>query len=390
MTMRFPRPVHLAIAAAAGVAVGGTAVYVWTSSRRREIISTREAASPLRALELEHPALKHGVPRTTHFRTFSSYVAEYDPRLRNPRYVLEHFTPEVLRGDGNRNNSFFKEDSTLDPRFRSHLDDYRNSGYDRGHMAPAANHKRSQEAMDDTFILTNTCPQVGQGFNRDYWARFERFVQKVAERCDDVFVVTGPCYLPQPGPAGWAMKHSMLGQPPRMQAVPTHFYKVVLGERRNGSTDSTVLGAFVLPNMPIDPKTPLASFAVPVSSLEEVVGISFFPKFLEKEKRLAVDQVSLQWQRIGHAELSQLKLPAGSGGVGATGSPPLLPPPPSSVIAIPELKPKSPGYGMEHICERNGCRLPGERWWEANKKAVAKDLRRTKSSPALARAMPPK
>jgi endonuclease G len=390
MTTRFLRPAHLGIAAAAGVAVGGTAVYLWASSRRGEVISTREAASSLRALELEHPALKHGAPQTTHFRTFSSYVAEYDPRLRNPRYVLEHFNPDVLRGDGNRSNSFFKEDSTLDPRFRSHLGDFKNSVYDRGHMAPASNHKRSQEAMDDTFILTNICPQVGQGFNRDYWARFERFVQKVAERCDDVYVVTGPCYLPQPGPAGWAMNHHMLGQPPKMVAVPTHFYKVVLGEKSNGTTDSTVLGAFVLPNMPIDPKTPLASFAVPVSSLEEVVGISFFPKFLGKEKRLALDQASLQWQRIGHAELSQLKLPAGSGGVGATGSPPLLPPPPNTVVAIPEFKPKSPGYGMEHICEHNGCILPGERWWESNKKAVAKDLRRTKSSPALARAMPPK
>jgi endonuclease G len=178
------------------------------------------------------------------------------------------------------------------------------------------------------------------------------------------------------------MNHSMLGKPPQMVAVPTHFFKVVLGEKRN-SSEGTVLGAFALPNMPIDPKTPLASFAVPISSLEEAVGISFFPKFLEKQKRLAVDQVSLQWQRIGHAELSQLKLP--SSGVGA---PPLLPPPPTSVVPVPEMKPNSPGYGIKHICEHNGCRLPGERWWESNKKA--KDLRRTKSWPALSATMPPK
>ena len=384
MATRFPRPIHIGIAAAAGVAVGGTAVYFWTTASRR---GRDQAASPLK---IEHPALKHGAPVTTYFRMFSSYVAEYDPRLRNPRYVLEHFTPEVLRGDGNRNNSQFKEDLGIDPRFRSHLEDFKNSGYDRGHQAPAANHKRSQIAMDETFLLTNVSPQVGQGFNRDYWARVERFVQQVAERCDDVYVVTGPCYLPQPGPAGWTMNHSMLGKPPQMLAVPTHFYKVVLGEKRNGTPDDVaVIGAFVIPNMPIDPKTPLASFTVPVSALEEVTGISFFPKFLKKEKRLAVDQVSLQWQRIGHAHLSQLKLPAGSGGVSARGSPPLLPPPPVTVVAIPEMKPRSPGYGIEHICEHNGCRLPAERWWEANKKKAARDLRRTKSSPALG-AMPPK
>lgn len=51
-------------------------------------------------------------------------------------------------------------ESGIERRFRSTLDHFRNSGYDRGHMAPAANHKRSQEAMDQTFILSNTSPQA--------------------------------------------------------------------------------------------------------------------------------------------------------------------------------------------------------------------------------------
>jgi hypothetical protein len=45
-------------------------------------------------------------------------------------------------------------------RFRSKLSDFRRSGYDRGHMAPAMNHKSSQKDMDDTFFLTNMSPQV--------------------------------------------------------------------------------------------------------------------------------------------------------------------------------------------------------------------------------------
>lgn len=380
-SMVFYRPFHLGVAAVAGVAVGGTAAYLW--ARQQRAIQPAPGTSAL-----DHPALKHGIPLSSNFRVFTSYVAEYDPRLRNPKYVLEHFTADVLRGDGNRSNSNFKEDPSIDSRFRAQLDDFRGSGYDRGHMAPASNHKRSQEAMDDTFVLTNISPQVGQGFNRDYWARFERFVQELAGRCNDVYVVTGPLFLPQPnGKGGWSMQHPMLGGPPRMVAVPTHFYKIVLGEG-NSADGTTVVGAFVMPNAPIDPKTPLAAYAVPVSALEEVSGISFFPKFFKKEKREAIDQVALQWQHIGHADIARLKLTGGSGSVH------LLPPPVGAVsmsgggseVLVQNAKPGRPGYGMQHICEHNGCRMPAENWWESNKKS-AKQLRRTKSSPALG-AMP--
>ena len=53
--------------------------------------------------------------------------------------------------------------------------------------------------------------QVGEGFNRDYWARFERFVQDTTKSFDDVWVVTGPLYIPRPTPTGWQMDHGMLG-----------------------------------------------------------------------------------------------------------------------------------------------------------------------------------
>lgn len=96
-------------------------------------------------------------------------------------------------------------------RFRAKLSDYRGTGYDRGHMAPASNHKESQGSMDETFSLSNIAPQVGGGFNRDYWARFERFVQDTTKSFDDVWVVTGPLYIPRPGPSGWVLEHPMLG-----------------------------------------------------------------------------------------------------------------------------------------------------------------------------------
>lgn len=79
-------------------------------------------------------------------------------------------------------------------------------------MAPASNHKESQGSMDETFTLSNVAPQVGEGFNRDYWARFERFVQDTTKAYDDVWVVTGPLYIPRPGRQGWVLEHPMLGE----------------------------------------------------------------------------------------------------------------------------------------------------------------------------------
>jgi DNA/RNA endonuclease G (NUC1) len=67
---------------------------------------------------------------------------------------------QSVSGDGERVNSDFKEDKGLDAALRSRLADFKGSGYDKGHLAPAANHKGSQAAMDDTFVLSNISPQV--------------------------------------------------------------------------------------------------------------------------------------------------------------------------------------------------------------------------------------
>lgn len=63
--------------------------------------------------------------------------------------------------------------------------------------------------------------------------------------------------------------HSCTGDAPRLVAVPTHFFKVILADVKGGGG---VVGAFVMPNQPIDPTTPLTAFAVPVTSLEEAAG----------------------------------------------------------------------------------------------------------------------
>lgn len=81
--------------------------------------------------------------------------------------------------------------------FRSTNEDYKYSGYDRGHLAAAGNHKAHQKHCEQTFLLSNMAPQVGRGFNRDSWNRLERHVRKLTKTHTNVYVCTGPLYLAQ-------------------------------------------------------------------------------------------------------------------------------------------------------------------------------------------------
>ncbi|GIJ98820.1 nuclease [Aspergillus viridinutans] len=213
----------------------------------------------------------------------------YDRRTRNPAWVAEHITPYSLSlKNADRKHSSFVEDASIPAIFRAKLADYFRSGYDRGHQVPAADAKWSQDAMDGTFALTNMCPQVGEGFNRDYWAHFEEFCRDLTKKYPSVRIVTGPLYLPHRDPDGkWRVSYEVIGNPPNV-AVPTHFYKVIYAEDGTASpTGKVSLGAFVLPNARIPNDKRLAEFEVPLEVLERASGLEFASKLdASRRKRL--------------------------------------------------------------------------------------------------------
>lgn len=172
---------------------------------------------------------------------------------------------------------------TVPEKFRAKLSDYFRSGYDRGHQVPAADCKFSQAAMNDTFFLSNMCPQVGEGFNRDYWAHFEDFCRRLTTKYPSVRIITGPLYLPKLHPDGkYRVSYEVIGNPPNV-AVPTHFYKVILAE--DGKEGGKVaVGAFVMPNAVINNKTPLTEFVAPLEIVERAAGVEFLSK-LEQGRR---------------------------------------------------------------------------------------------------------
>lgn len=221
----------------------------------------------------------------------SCLISSYDRRLRNPHWVIEHITPASLAvREGDRKHSHFSEDDMIPPKFRGTLKDYYRSGYDRGHQVPAADAKWSQRAMDETFYLSNMCPQVGEGFNRDYWAHFEDFCRRLTVRYPSVRIVTGPLYLPRKDPVDnkWYVKYEMIGSPPSV-AVPTHFYKVIFAEDGNIG-GNVAIGAFVLPNAPITNDKPITDFEVPIEAVERASGLEFATKLpVQRRRRLCTD-----------------------------------------------------------------------------------------------------
>ena len=311
----------LAIIAAASAASGAAASAAWFSLRQNSSsakdITSRQAstltvdsvtpslpaAPPLPGSSIHltkglippvNPAglFQYGFPGpVSDIRAAPALISSFDRRTRNPHWVAEHITPASLTcRNGDRKHSIFEEDESIPEKFRAKLKDYFRSGYDRGHQVPAADAKWSQEATDATFSLSNMCPQVGDGFNRDYWAHMEDFCRRLTDSFPSVRIVTGPLYLPRRGDDGvWRVSYEVIGSPPNV-AVPTHFYKVIFAE--DGRTDGNVsIGAFVLPNARIANDKPLTDFEVPVQAVERASGLEFASKLPSQRKKRLCDQV---------------------------------------------------------------------------------------------------
>jgi endonuclease G, mitochondrial len=252
------------------------------------------AAAALAGVAPVNPAglFEYGFPGpVADIATRHALISSFDRRLRNPHWVVEHITPASLATrEADRKGSIFVEDAAVPDKYRAKLKDYFRSGYDRGHQVPAADAKWNQAAMDETFFLTNMCPQVGEGFNRDYWAHFEDFCRRLTLSYPSVRIVTGPLYLPRKDPTDgkWYVKYEVIGNPPNV-AVPTHFYKVIFAE--DGTAGGNVaVGAFVLPNAPISNDKPLTDFEVPVEAVERASGLEFATKLpVARRKRLCAD-----------------------------------------------------------------------------------------------------
>ncbi|ELU14358.1 hypothetical protein CAPTEDRAFT_120680 [Capitella teleta] len=217
---------------------------------------------------------RFSVPEMKGFVAYDDYVLHYDRRTRNAHWVFEHLTRERVKAseEAKRDKSEFHEEPKVHPFFRSTNSDYKGSGYDRGHLAAAGNHRWSQQAMNQTFSLANISPQVGKGFNRDAWNTLEMFTRKLTKDFPDLYVVTGPLYLPRREDDGKVyIKYEVIGK--NQIAVPTHYFKVIVMAGKSGGLE---LMSFVMPNQVLPANVDLRNYLVPLNTIERASGLVFF------------------------------------------------------------------------------------------------------------------
>jgi len=209
------------------------------------------------------------------------YALGYSERYEQPLWVAYRLTAAEVTNAAVRRASRFHADGAI-ATGSAMPQDYAGSGYDRGHLAPAADMRFSPQAMADSFSMANVSPQVPQ-FNRGVWRVLEDKVRNLALRYDSVVVVTGPVFATNAPPA--IIGASGVG-------VPDGFYKVICC-----TNFPPWMCAYLLPNAATN--APPEMFAVPTVEVERLTGLDFFSALP------AETQTNLKTR--AHAPLSQVR-----------------------------------------------------------------------------------
>lgn len=209
-------------------------------------------------------SLQLEIPKTIRQRdetiiTHTGYTVSYNHHYKTPNWVAWELTRQETTGEEGRTNQFLPDPSLPEPRVET--SDYTHSGYDRGHMAPAADMKWSKQAMKESFYMSNICPQ-NRKLNRDDWGDLEEKCREWAKKYGRVYIACGPIYdKASPKRIG---KHQV--------AVPDRFFKVVLIYNRK----NPIAMGFLFENKAHHQH--LKNYMVKVDQVEEETGLDFFSK----------------------------------------------------------------------------------------------------------------
>ena len=187
------------------------------------------------------------------------YTTSYNSQTKTPNWVAWHLTKSHTYGSNQRSDEVFTEDADVkSPRATDN--DYYNSRYDRGHMCPAGDNKWDKQAMQQSFLFTNICPQ-NHGLNKYEWNDLEILCRDWAREYGAVDIVCGPVYK--------SGEQKTIGK--NKVWVPDAFFKVVLC--RQGKAKAI---GFVYRNE--GKKQPMADAVCTVDDVERLTGLDFFPE----------------------------------------------------------------------------------------------------------------
>ena len=189
----------------------------------------------------------------------TAFTISYNNDYKTPNWVAWELTRAETEGTEGRKNKFEPDPNLPEPR--AEHSDYTHSGYDRGHMAPAADMKWNKKAMEESFYMSNICPQ-NRKLNRDDWGDLEEKCRNWAEKYGKAYIVCGPIYdSKSPKRIG---KHKI--------AVPERFFKAIL--IYEGKTPIAM--GFLFENKAHHQN--LKNYLVSVDKIEEETGLDFFSK----------------------------------------------------------------------------------------------------------------
>tara|TARA_R110002050_G_scaffold288277_1_gene440136 strand:- start:11879 stop:12811 length:933 start_codon:yes stop_codon:yes gene_type:complete len=186
------------------------------------------------------------------------YSLAYSEDHEQAIWVFYELEKEEVKGTFKRRDDF-RSDPLVSTGSAS-LADYKASGYDRGHLAPAADMAFSEEAISESFYMSNMSPQE-PSFNRGIWKKLEAQFREWALADGSLYIVTGP-----------VLKNGLAKMGSNGVSIPKYYYKLAL------DMDADELGAiaFLLPNKGL--KADLQDFIISIDSLESVTGIDFFAR----------------------------------------------------------------------------------------------------------------
>lgn len=189
----------------------------------------------------------------------TAYTVSYNNFYKTPNWVAWELTRQETTGKEERKNKFLPDPDLPEPRVE-HAD-YTRSGYDRGHMAPAADMKWSKKAMQESFYMSNICPQNSK-LNRDDWGDLEEACRQWAKKYGTVYIACGPIYD--------RAKPERIGR--HQVAVPDRFFKAVLIYNRK----NPIAMGFLFDNKAGHKK--LEKYMVTIDSIEKITDLDFFSR----------------------------------------------------------------------------------------------------------------
>ena len=241
----------------------------------------------------------HGVVRII---VREGYVLAHSSEAKIPYWVCEHLTKDRMNGPGDRQLSKFLPDPLLAGYPRAELKDYAGSGYQRGHMEPAGDAKKTQKMMDETHFLSNIVPQYGPTFNQGIWAHLEDTVRQWATIRGESWVISGPMFYDpleeNEDTADGLIPYETVGVDE--VAVPTHLFKIVLAKNRQGEWESI---AFVFENRRYSSPYRLSLHRATVKWIEERTGYDFLPAWGNDPGKVAlVDRLKAKKSEMWETE----------------------------------------------------------------------------------------